>query len=336
VVIGTITTIIYLILQTHKTFSFYHQKETMSFRFLSSLNSPPLVATAGAVIVAGLPYVQVGGISMMALQIANIVAFLTNTAAVSVPGRMDGDQDARMRSGDLNPNPSTPLVGANNNNNIVQASRDRTLVAPAGWAFAIWAPIYLGEAVFCGAQFWDPTVAAALPALTVPFVAANLTQSLWCASFRTSYSQGWHKYVSVFMLGGTAYSLSHVPFAATASPYLIPLAMHFGWTTAATLVNFNGSLAMTQGVSERSLVAAGHLSAVLATALGVLVTVTQPLPAYGFTVAWALAACSNGMRIKPEDPSVSSALGTGAKVQQVLLLGGSLVSAGAAIFSLLH
>jgi hypothetical protein len=306
----------------------------MSFRFLSSLNSPPLVATAGAVIVAGLPFAQLGGISMTALQVANILAFATNAAAVSVPGRMDGEQDARMRSGDLNPNSSTPLVGSNNN--IVHASRDRTLVAPAGWAFAIWGPIYFGEAVFCGAQFWDPTVAASLPLLTAPFVAANLTQSLWCASFRTSYSQGWQKYVSVFMLGGTAYSLSQVPFAATASPYLIPLAMHFGWTTAATLVNFNGSLAMTEGNSERTLIAAGHVSAVLATALGVWVTVTQPLPAYGLTVAWALAACSNGMRVKPEDPSVSSTLGTGAKVQQVLLLVGTLLSAGASIFALMH
>ncbi|CAB9516102.1 expressed unknown protein [Seminavis robusta] len=301
----------------------------MSFR---SLNSPPLVAAAGAVIVAGLPFVQVGAVSMAALKVANIVAFVTNTTAVSIPGRMDGDQDARMRQGDMNPHDeSTPL---NNNNNIVQ--RNRTLVAPAGWAFAIWGPIYLGEAIFCGAQFWDPTMTAAVPSMTAPFVAANLTQSLWCASFRSSYSQGWHKYISVFMLGGTAFSLSQVPFADIASPYMIPLTMHFGWTTAATLVNLNGSLAMGDNTSERTIIAAGHLSAVVATALGIGITVTQTLPVYGFTVAWALAACSSGMKVKPDDPSASSTLKAGAKVQQILLLAGSVLSAGASIYTLLQ
>jgi len=75
--------------------------------------------------------------SPLVLKLANALAFGTNVWAVSVPGRMDGDQDARMRSGDLNPNnASTPLntTTTSENTNIVRASRERTLVAPAGWA----------------------------------------------------------------------------------------------------------------------------------------------------------------------------------------------------------
>jgi len=198
---------------------------------------------------------------------------------------------------------------------------------------AIWGPIYLGEAVFCGALCLDAGMASILPQVTVPFVAANLTQSLWCAAFRPSYSQGWHKYVSVMMLGSTAYSLSLIPFVdlatttTTSSLYWIPLAMHFGWTTAATLVNLNGSLAMNYDVQESTMIAAGHASSVLATALGVGVTLSYQLPAYGLTIAWALAACAKGMR-------VSTAENVGAKIQKGLLTMGSIVSAGTAIYTL--
>ena len=303
----------------------------MSFRVLSSLNSPPLVTAAGAALVASVPLVNVGALSLGALQAANALAFATNVTAVSVPGRMDGAQDAKMRGGDWNPHEDD--LKAKAGDNIVQASRDRTLVAPAGWAFAIWGPIYLGEAIFCASTLYDPTIQAALPSLTVPFVAANLTQSLWCASFRPSYAHGWHKYVSVLMLGGTAVSLSQVPFG-TGSLYMIPLAMHFGWTTAATLVNLNGSIAMSDDVSETTLISAGHASSLVATALGVGVTLSYSLPAYGFTIAWALAACANGMRVKPDDDKASSSLKTGAKVQKMLLTTGSLISAGASIYTL--
>jgi len=135
------------------------------------------------------------------------------------------------------------------------------------------------------------------------------------------------------MLGSTAYSLSLIPFVdlatttTTSSLYWIPLAMHFGWTTAATLVNLNGSLAMNYDVQESTMIAAGHASSVLATALGVGVTLSYQLPAYGLTIAWALAACAKGMR-------VSTAENVGAKIQKGLLTMGSIVSAGTAIYTL--
>jgi hypothetical protein len=312
----------------------------MSLTFLSSLNKPPIVVAAGAVIAAGFPLVPV--LSVGVLQVANVLAFATNVYAVSVPGRMDGGQDRKMRQGDLNPTPtpeSTTLLRGeqhhrNENEPVVVSLRERTLVRPAGWAFAIWAPVYLGEATFCVAQFVEASnLAAVLPQMSVPFVAANLLQSLWCASFRASYNEAsWHKYVSCAMLGGTAYALSYIP--TDSSWFFLPMAMHFGWTTAATLVNLNGSLAMDSNISDSAMVGVGHASAVLATALGVGVTVFEwSTPAYGLTVAWALAAVANGTKLDVRDEHEhdwSDALQTGARVQRALCWTGAVLCATAA------
>jgi len=294
------------------------------------MNKPPIVAAVGAVIAGGFPLIPALPIGV--LQVANVIAFATNVAAVSVPGRLDGEQDQKMRQGDVNPE-SSPLVSGPSD---PLALRQRTLVLPAGWAFSIWGPIYLGEATFCVAQFIDSTnLAASLPQATVPFVAANLLQALWCASFRPSFNEGWHKYVSCAMLGGTAYALSFIP--ADQSWYYLPMAVHFGWTTAATLVNVNGSMAMSRNVSDTALVAAGHSSAVLATLLGVGVTVFEwSTPAYGLTVAWALAAVANGIKVERHERDWTPALQSGARVQKTLCWIGSAICASTAAFYLLQ
>jgi len=281
---------------------------------LQNLNSPPLVAMAGASIAIGLPIlgaaISSSALSLPLLKALNAAAFATNVIAVSIPGRLDGQQDDEMRKG--NPNPTdpnattsskkedSPLVGEEESSPAYSLNNSRTLINPSGWAFAIWGPIYLGEAAFVTAQIFasDAATMALLPQITAPFVAANLFQSLWCASFRPSYGEGWNKYISVAMLGCTAYSLSLVHSAGSAvmaadpsmlSYFLVPLTMHFGWASAATLVNLNGSLASDKSASPRSLIALGSSSALLATALGVGLTISQSAPTYGLTLAWALA-----------------------------------------------
>ena len=99
----------------------------MSLSFLSGLNSPPLVSAAGAAILVGLPGLDLATASIGALQAANVLAFLTNLAAVSVPGRLDGPQDQAMRGGDLNPakpGEQTPL--ANREENLYSTIRTRS------------------------------------------------------------------------------------------------------------------------------------------------------------------------------------------------------------------
>lgn len=343
---------------------------------LASLNRPPLVVATGALIAGGVPFL-VPAASLGVLQAANLFSFAVNVAAVSVPGRLDGQRDAQMRRGDLNPkggagaagtggggfgaNPptvgsssteSTPLGGGptrdNDDTGGLAGLRARSLVQPSGWAFSIWGLIYMGEAAFCAAQFVDAThLPSVLPHVTGPFVAANLFQSLWCASFRPGYDAGWHRYVSVAMLGGTAYSLSCVPLAADVagggdaaaaalSWCLLPLAVHFGWTTAATLVNLNSSVAAAEPerVSDSALVALGHGSAVLATGLGVgLTSFGLVPPAYGLTVAWALLAVAS-------NPVLAGSSGTdtwraGAAVQRTLCYAGSALCVAASALALM-
>mmetsp|Transcript_35306 Transcript_35306/g.43226 ORF Transcript_35306/g.43226 Transcript_35306/m.43226 type:complete len:337 (+) Transcript_35306:108-1118(+) len=324
----------------------------MSLKILSSLNSPPLVAATGCAVIIGLPFFDAATtastLSLATLKVMNVAAFATNVLAVSIPGRIDGQQNADMRNGTLNPykpnspgvtgEESTPLSPSPSStyNEIYSPTRSRTLVSPSGWAFAIWGPIYIGEAIFVAGQFLATTsstsFATALPQLTAPFVTANILQSLWCASFRPSYNLGWKKYVSVGMLAGTAYSLSHVQAVAVGLGnsalgwYLLPLSLHFGWTTAATLVNLNGSVAMNSSNSDSRVIAVGHSSAVVATVLGIGITLVNAVPAYGLTIAWALAGCADGMKKRiaaMENQGDDNILKRAAAVQNKLCWAGS-------------
>lgn len=145
------------------------------------------------------------------------------------------------------------------------------------------------------------------------------------------------------MLAGTAFSLSQVHSvvtAAGASWYYVPLIMHFGWTTAATLVNLNGSVATVPSNSDTLVTGVGHLSAVAATALGVGVTVALSSPVYGWTVSWALAACADGMSKRLADTksdnatalTMSQSLQTGANVQRMLCWTGAAACAVASAY----
>jgi hypothetical protein len=163
-------------------------------------------------------------------------------------------------------------------------------------------------------------------------------QSLWCASFRPSYSEGWTKYVSAAALAGTAWSLSWVHAAVTPETalYLLPMTVHFGWTSAATLVNLNGSVAMEESTSDTAVIAVGHGSAVAAAAVGVGVTLLRGAPAYGLTLAWALAACGDGMRKRRalHTDATSDLLRNGMQVQQTLCWTGSALCVAAAASTL--
>merc|ERR1712232_520734 len=57
--------------------------------------------------------------------------------------------------------------------------------------------------------------------------------------------------------------------------YLFPMSLHFGWTTAATLVNINGAFVANPNASSKSIAVLGHLSVLVATALGVFVSVDR-------------------------------------------------------------
>jgi hypothetical protein len=211
-------------------------------------------------------------------------------------------------------------------------------------AFAIWAPIFMGELALVTTQLFvgeTDSLAPMIKAATVPFVAANVLQSLWCAAFRPKYKGAWMG-VSFAALASTAYSLSKVHTATlglTGWKYLVyglPISMHFGWVTAASLVNLNGAVAMCRMSSAKTVAWLGHLSVVAATALGVAVTVSRKAPVYGGVICWALMAVADGMKKRvaaTKDEKDQTRVGVlGAKLQERLSKVGAYVSGGASLF----
>lgn len=276
---------------------------------LSALNYPPLITTAGLGLTYVLPQFEnaIGRCPWSTIRILNLLAYSINFVSVSRPGRLDGTSTAE--DGALSPR------------------NGRTLVAPAGWAFAIWGPIFLGEAIGIGSQFllWESNAAnqpliKLLKESSGSFIAAQLFQSLWCATFRPKYD-GKKMYVSFGMLSATAYSLSRVhdlfTSSAVASSYnnlqyglfFFPMALHFGWTTAASLVNLNGAIAMDKDVSKKVIAIAGHLTVIGASALGVYLAYQRNAPVYSGVIAWALSAVADSMRKRIDAGKIEKEVG---------------------------
>lgn len=176
--------------------------------------------------------------------------------------------------------------------------------------------------------------------VTGPYVMAECFQSLWTASFRPKYNQGYFKYISALNLTGIAISLSlcHDAFTSASDTIsnkdywmnFLPLTLHFGWATAASLVNLNGMYALDDDVSAKSVAWMGHVSVVAATILGVTTTVLRRAPIYGSVIAWALSAVASGLgqrieETRKEDPKTVGVYG--AQLQQTLSLAGAALCA---------
>mmetsp|Transcript_4037 Transcript_4037/g.7755 ORF Transcript_4037/g.7755 Transcript_4037/m.7755 type:complete len:335 (+) Transcript_4037:129-1133(+) len=268
---------------------------------LSALNYPPLVALSGIGLGASLPTVEqiAAQTPWNTLRLVNLLSYGINFISVQRPGRLDSQA---AEGGEL-----APRTG-------------KTLVAPSGWAFAIWGPIFLGELVGVTAPFFlsetDPIVEL-LKKVSGPFISAQLFQSLWCAAFRPKYNKKGEGYmfVSTGMLAATAYSLSRAHAVFTANPHVYskfqygiffcPMALHFGWTTAATLVNLNGSVAMKEGATSTLIKYVGHASVVAASIIGVYVAKVRDAPVFAGVIAWALSAVADGMKRRLNDKAAT-------------------------------
>mmetsp|Transcript_27329 Transcript_27329/g.40475 ORF Transcript_27329/g.40475 Transcript_27329/m.40475 type:complete len:319 (-) Transcript_27329:326-1282(-) len=301
---------------------------------LSALNYPPLIALSGLGLGAGLPMIEqfATNTPWATLRIVNLISYGINFFAVQRPGRMDGQA---AEGGEL-----APRTG-------------KTLVAPSGWAFAIWGPIFLGELVCVTASFLikesDPIVEL-FRKTSGPFIAAQLFQSLWCAAFRPKY-KGSSMFISTGLLSATAYSLSkaHAAFAANPQLYsnlqygifFLPMALHFGWTTAASIVDLNGSVSMQNNSSSTIIKYVGHVSVLAASVLGVYIAKTRNAPVYAGVIAWALSAVADGMKKrlaatadgkKKDKKDVPVGGLDGAKMQYMLSRAGAFTNALAAAF----
>ena len=139
-------------------------------------------------------------------------------------------------------------------------------------------------------------------------VPRDVCQVGWCAAFRPEVCGPDLLWVPTVLLGGTAACLkvAHSSLGAVPSPYapgplqglrddlLVrwPLTLHFGWISAATLVNLNKFLAL-RGSSLRLKEAAALGSVLVAAVLAVSVFSATRDPLFGFVAAWALSAVAS-------------------------------------------
>ncbi|KAK3241411.1 hypothetical protein CYMTET_48827 [Cymbomonas tetramitiformis] len=181
----------------------------------------------------------------------------------------------------------------------------RGLVTPAGWAFAIWGIIFMGEIAFTIYQVaCTPSEGEQmrwLEALSPWFTAACGFQALWCVAFRE-----WARpvfWLPALMLSGIAAALggaqAELSQAAVGMTWLqyglvhAPLSIHFGWVSAAALVNWNSyaALLVHDGViSKPAQMAIASMSIAVAALAGIQVSLVRSDALYGLTIAWALMA----------------------------------------------
>jgi hypothetical protein len=338
---------------------------------LVALNAPPLVASAGAMALAAFPTLERavidGSIPFNVVKIVNCVLYALNVFATSQPGRIDGAQAARLAKGEGSKpktTTTTTTIAASEPDPYIDDSeldrRSRTLVKPAGWAFAIWGPIFLGELIFCASHLLIPEsslVADVVKRASGGFIMAQILQTLWTATFRPRY-KGKYVFVSGALLTGISLSLSraHAAFVADRSLYnvkdywlyFLPMTLHFGWTTAATLLNWNASIASREGASPMLLAVVGHVSVVAATVVGVGITLSRGAPVFGLVIAWALWGCAADLkkRLKPDTTNKNNFFSIkskknekeagvyGARLQRRLCLTGAWISASASPIAL--
>mmetsp|Transcript_26192 Transcript_26192/g.56819 ORF Transcript_26192/g.56819 Transcript_26192/m.56819 type:complete len:203 (+) Transcript_26192:575-1183(+) len=139
------------------------------------------------------------------------------------------------------------------------------------------------------------------------WVAANIYQSLWCAAFRDWARPSGVFWISAALLTATAIALAGAeavvtgPSVGTGSWTAVgqrvlaqmPLSLHFGWVTAASLVNWNSFFAVLYRdahISLRTQIWLAFASLHLAYIVGSIVAVVRMDFLYSLTLAWALTA----------------------------------------------
>ena len=163
-------------------------------------------------------------------QILNVGAYALSVASVSAPGRVDDEMAAQARR---RARAADPAAGTG----IPRDHWSRGRFAPAGWAFAIWGAIFLGEAAFaatCAAPLLgrpppDDASAAVYAAVAPWWALACGLQSLWCAAFRPAFRAPRRFWISAALLFAEAGALggAYVACRAFAAEDAMPLGAYW-------------------------------------------------------------------------------------------------------------
>ncbi len=159
-----------------------------------------------------------------------------------------------------------------------------TFVTPAGYAFSIWALIYLGLILFSLYQ--------AMPLHLDNFRKVRAFYLLSCLA-NCVWIYLWHQQMIVASVGAMLVllaSLIAINVNLSKEDSLIarvPFGMYFGWITVATIVNIAVCLAY---LGFQISITMACILIVIATFFGVIVRLKLPNVAYGLTVTWGIVA----------------------------------------------
>ena len=174
----------------------------------------------------------------------------------------------------------------------------RSLITPAGWAFAIWGPLFFGSVLFAIYQLLpaqrDDTLLARVGWPAAGVFAANGAWSVYVQSFDLTAIS-----VAIIVAGLICVLTPYLRIVAFERPFtvaerwlvMLPLCALAAWLTAATIVNIASTLRYYDvgGGAEQPLLAAaivivGGVIAALAVWRG------RGNPPYALTFGWALLA----------------------------------------------
>jgi hypothetical protein len=258
------------------------KSESFTTKFVAKVVAAAVAPTLVSLARSYAKYGTVGPAMPKPWQYALAVAWAANMIAVGVPGRYDG------RSAMAAEKPTAATAN---------------LFTPAGWAFAIWGPIFIGEWLMMSyLTFVDTGPSFRLGMVMAPGWCAGIaSQVLWCATFRPSVcgpSLLWLP-AALLAITGVGLGVSHRairtwidgnwggPLCNAIVRW--PVALHFGWITAASLVNLNNWLARRKSTLQlKKAVAFGSVAAAVTAACYVTASTRDPI--FALVIAWALAA----------------------------------------------
>ncbi|WP_337191213.1 hypothetical protein [Parapontixanthobacter aurantiacus] len=172
-----------------------------------------------------------------------------------------------------------------------------TLITPAGWAFSIWGPLYVGSALFAVWQAWPTQVKnPLLDRIGWPAAGVFAGNGVWALYTQLNDLTGISVLIITFSLVCSLVVLR--AFVETPRPFTfkekwlaaLPLCALSGWLTAATIVNASAALkyhglvlSSQEGANMTAIVLVGGA---LLVALALLRS--RGMPWYALAFLWAL------------------------------------------------
>lgn len=177
--------------------------------------------------------------------------------------------------------------------NTELSAKYQTLVTPAGFAFAIWAIIFIWEGVWTVMQLFEPMAShPAVRKAEVGWWVTCLCQILWTIVFAREVM--WLQLLMMYgILAGLATSVLRMDALDLGIGgyirYRAPFALHMGWIICASLVSTNvfaDSVKAKPGAMMTLAVFSIAIAALAAAAFGTAVRTPEPL--VPLVVMWAL------------------------------------------------